>query len=144
MPLVRISLLEGRPAAYRRAIADSVHRAIVETADVPALDWVQVIAEHTPESLIYDPTYLGIGRTDGVVFVQITLNASRSTEEKRALCGRVLELLARNVDVRPQNVLISLVEVPCGNRSFDNGEAQPASQLRNRGNSPSTNSCGGL
>lgn len=113
MPLVRISLLEGQAAAYRRAIADSVHRAIVEAADVPALDRVQVIAEHTPESLIYDPTYLDIGRTDDVVFVQITLNASRSTEEKRALCGRVLELLAKNVDVRPQDVLISLVEVPC-------------------------------
>jgi len=113
MPLVRISFLEGRPAAYRRAIADSVHRAIVGTADVPASDRFQVITEHTPESLIYDPTYLDIGRTDDLVFVQITLNAGRSMEQKRALYGRVLELMAKNVGVRPQDVLISLIEVAC-------------------------------
>ena len=77
MPLVRIFLQGGKPAAYRRAIADSVHRAMVETISVPALDRFQVITEHPPESLIYDPTYLGIDRTEGVVFVQITLNAGR-------------------------------------------------------------------
>lgn len=124
MPLVRISLLEGRPAAYWRVIADSVHRAMVETVHVPALNRFQVITEHTPESLIFDPTYLDIGRTDDVVFVQITLNAGRSTEQKRALYGRVLELLAKNVGVRPQDVLISLIEVSRDNRSFGNCQAQ--------------------
>ena len=127
MPLVRISFLKGRPAAYRRAIADSVHRAIVEAADVPALDRFQVITEHTSESLIYDPTYLDIGRTDDVMFVQIALNAGRSTEQKRALYGRVLELLAKNVGVRPQDVLISLIEVSRENRSPGNCQARKAS-----------------
>jgi len=47
------------------------------------------------------------------VFVQITLNAGRSMEQKRALYGRVLELMAKNVGVRPQDVLISLIEVAC-------------------------------
>ena len=124
MPLVRISLREGRPAAYRRAIADAVHRAIVETANVPELDRCQVITEHTSESLIYDPTYLDIGRTDDVMFVQITLNAGRSTAQKRALYGRVLELLAEDVGARPQDVLISLIEVSRENRSLGNCQAQ--------------------
>ena len=126
MPLVRISLQEGKPAAYRRAIGDSVHRAMVETINVPALDRFQVITEHPPESLIYDPTYLGIERTEGVIFVQITLNAGRSTEQKRALYARMAELLAESAGVRPQDVLISLVEVARENWSFGNGEAQYA------------------
>jgi len=126
MPLVRISLREGKPAAYRRAIADGVHRAMVETINVPALDRFQIITEHTPESLIYDPTYLGISRTDDVVFVQITLNAGRSTDQKRALFSRATRLLEESPGVRPQDVLISLVEVTRENWSFGHGQAQYA------------------
>src|ERR1700693_3846984 len=126
MPLVQISLREGKPDAYRRAIGESVHRAMVETINVPALDRFQVVTEHSPDSLIYDPTYLGIQRTDEVIFVQITLNAGRSTEQKRALYGRMAELLSNSPGVRSQDVLISLVEVARENWSFGNGQAQYA------------------
>ena len=126
MPLVQISLREGKSAAYRQAIGESVHRAMVETINVPALDRFQVITEHSPDSLIYDPTYLGIQRTDDVIFVQITLNAGRSTEQKRALYARMTELLSKSPGVRPWDVLISLVEVARENWSFGNGQAQYA------------------
>ncbi|HEY2678056.1 MAG TPA: tautomerase family protein [Steroidobacteraceae bacterium] len=33
MPLVRISLREGKSAQYRRAVADGVHAALVEAED---------------------------------------------------------------------------------------------------------------
>jgi 4-oxalocrotonate tautomerase len=126
MPLVQISLREGQSDAYRRAIGESVHRAMVDTINVPVLDRFQVITEHSPDSLIYDPTYLGIQRTDEVLFVQITLNAGRSTEQKRALYGRMAELLSNSPGVRPEDVLISLVEVARENWSFGNGQAQYA------------------
>lgn len=127
MPLVRISLREGKPPGYRRALGESIHRAMVETINVPLLDRFQVITEHPADGLIYDPTYLGIDRTDDVVFVQITLNAGRSIEQKRALYARMTRLLAEHPGVRPQDVLINLVEVPRENWSFGNGEAQYAS-----------------
>ena len=126
MPLVRISLREGRPETYRRALADGIHRAMVETINVPPLDRFQVITEHPAEGLIYDPAYLGIVRSDDVVFVQITLNAGRSTEQKRALYARMAELLRVSPGLRPQNLLISLVEVSRENWSFCNGQAQYA------------------
>ena len=126
MPLVRISLREGKSETYRRAIGEAVHRAMVETINVPALDRFQVITEHTPTGLIYDPAYLGINRTVDVIFVQITLNAGRTVEQKRALYARIVGLLAENPGVRPQDVLINLVEVPRENWSFGNGEAQYA------------------
>jgi phenylpyruvate tautomerase PptA (4-oxalocrotonate tautomerase family) len=99
---------------------------MVETISVPPLDRFQVITEHPAESLIYDPAYLGIVRSDDVVFVQITLNAGRSTEQKRALYARMAELLAQSPGVQPQNVMVSLVEVARENWSFGNGEAQYA------------------
>ena len=126
MPLVRISLREGKPETYRRALADGIHRAMVETISVPPLDRFQVITEHPDESLFYDPAYLGIIRSDDVVFVQITLNAGRSTEQKRALYARMAELLQASPGLRPQDLLISLVEVSRENWSFGDGQAQYA------------------
>ena len=126
MPLVRISLREGKPETYRRALADGIHRAMVDAINVPPLDRFQVITEHPAESLIYDPAYLGIVRSDDVVFVQITLNAGRSTEQKRALYARMAELLQASPGLRPQDLLISLVEVSRENWSFGDGQAQYA------------------
>ena len=126
MPLVRISLREGKPETYRRALADGIHRAMVDAINVPPLDRFQVITEHPAESLIYDPAYLGIIRSDDVVFVQITLNAGRSTEQKRALYARMAELLQASPGLRPQDLLISLVEVSRENWSFGDGQAQYA------------------
>jgi phenylpyruvate tautomerase PptA (4-oxalocrotonate tautomerase family) len=126
MPLVRIDVRKGKPAAYRAAVADGVHRAMVETINVPAADRFQVVTEHAADGLVYDPSYLGVARTDDVVFVQITLNAGRTVEMKRALYARIVELLAAAPGVRREDVLVSLVEVAKENWSFGNGIAQYA------------------
>ena len=126
MPLVRIDLRKGKSPAYRQALGEAVHRAMVEAIAVPPLDRFQVIAEHDEESLIFDPSYLGIERSDEVIFVQITLNTGRTVEQKKALYDRIAGLLAESPGVRPQDVLINLVEVPKENWSFGNGEAQYA------------------
>jgi len=126
MPLVRIDLRAGKSSDYRRAIGDQVHRALVETITIPPLDRFQVIAEHGAEGLIYDPTYLDIARTDDVIFIQIALNAGRTVEQKRALYARIAALLADGPGVRPQDVLINLVEVARENWSFGDGVAQYA------------------
>jgi 4-oxalocrotonate tautomerase family enzyme len=123
MPLVRISLRQGKTAGYRDKIGDGVHRAMVEAINVPAQDRFQVITEHPSDGLIYDPSYLGIRRTDDVVFIQITLNAGRTVDQKRALYRKVTELLAKEPGVRPEDVVISLVEVAKENWSFGNGLA---------------------
>jgi len=127
MPLVRISLREGKPTAYRKAIGDAVHQAMVEAISVPPLDRFQIITEHKPDGLIYDPEYLGIRRTDDVVFIQITLNTGRALELKKALYARIVELLKKNPGVRPEDVFINLTEVPRENWSFGSGVAQYAS-----------------
>ncbi|WP_242345388.1 tautomerase family protein [Anaeromyxobacter terrae] len=126
MPLVRISLRAGKPAAYRAAVGDAVHRAMVETMNVPAKDRFQVITEHDAAGLVYDPSYLDIARTDELVVVQITLNAGRTLEMKKALYARIAELLSTSPGVRPEDVLVSLVEVTKENWSFGNGIAQYA------------------
>lgn len=126
MPLVRISLRKGKTAGYREAIADGVHKAMVETIGIPLTDRFQAITEHEKGGMISDPTYLNIQRTDDVVFIQITLNSGRSIEMKKALYAGIVRYLAESPGIRPQDVLINLVEVPKENWSFGNGEAQYA------------------
>ncbi|MFY9841907.1 MAG: tautomerase family protein [Terriglobales bacterium] len=124
MPLVRIDLQQGTSPAYRKAIADGVHTAMIEAIAIPPDDRFQVITEHGVESLIYDPQYLGIHRSDKVVLIQITLSTGRKPGQKRALYKRIEELLAKSPGIRSEDIVISLVEVAWENWSFGLGEAQ--------------------
>jgi 4-oxalocrotonate tautomerase len=124
MPLVRISLREGKSEEYKKVLADGVHRAMVEGADVPAQDRFQIITEHPAGGLIYDPTYLGITRTDDIVMVQITLSTGRKLAQKRKLIKRMAEILQENPGVKPSDLTVNLVEVAWENWSFGNGELQ--------------------
>jgi phenylpyruvate tautomerase PptA (4-oxalocrotonate tautomerase family) len=123
MPLVRIAFREGKSAHYRQAVADEVHRALVEAASVPELDRFQILTEHPPGDLIYDPNYLDIKRTDDIVMIQITLN-QRTQPVKVALYKAIADRLAKNPGMRPEDVLISLVPVSPEDWSFGNGKAQ--------------------
>ena len=126
MPLVRIDLREGKTAEYRSKIGDMVYQAMLETIQMPEHDRFQVITEHAEDGLVYDPSYLGIHRTDDVVFIQITLNKGRTLEQKKALYARIAELLAREPGLRPEDVLINLVECAKEDWSFGNGIASYA------------------
>jgi 4-oxalocrotonate tautomerase len=124
MPLVRIDLLRGKSAEYRRAIGDAVHTALVEHFKVPVHDHFQIITEHDADGFIHDAEYLGIAYTDDLVMIQITITDGRPTDTKRALFARIAELLAINPGVRKQDVFVSLVEVTRDCWSFGNGIAQ--------------------
>lgn len=121
MPLVRITMAQGRTPAERRAIADGVHQALVETAKVPADDRFQVVDEVAPQDLIWSASYLGIEHTAGVVFVQIVLNTGRTVEVKKALYAAIADRLAEHAAVRREDVIVNLVEVPRDNWSFGGG-----------------------
>jgi 4-oxalocrotonate tautomerase len=126
MPLVRISLQEGQHKSQHAQIGDAVHRAMVETINVPPLDRFQIITEHAQADFVFDANYLNIPRTNALVMIQITLNTGRTTDMKKALYKRIAELLHQELHVRKEDVMINLVEVPKENWSFGNGEAQYA------------------
>lgn len=124
MPFVRIDLRAGTSPKYRKALGDGVHRAMTEALAVAPDDHFQVITEHQPGGLVYDPGYLGVRRSGQVVFVQITLSFGRKPQQKRKLFKRMAEILAESPGLKPQDLLINLVEVSWENWSFGNGEAQ--------------------
>ena len=125
MPLVRVSLRQGKSADYKKAIGDGVYRAMIETFAVPAEDRFIVVSEHAESEFQFSRTYLDIARSDDLVIIQITANNTRTVEQKKALFARVAELLSEDPGLR-KHVFINLVEVAKENWSFGNGVAQYA------------------
>jgi 4-oxalocrotonate tautomerase len=126
MPLTRVSMLKGKSPEYRRAILDSLYQAMREVFEIPEDDRFMVIEELEPENFVYGKTYLGIARDDDLVLVQIVVNNTRGPDKKKALYARIAELLAKSPGIRPENVLVNLVDVQKENWSFGLGVAQYA------------------
>ena len=126
MPLVHIAMRAGKPDAYRQAIFDSVYRALRETFNVPEDDQFMTITEHDPANFRYGASYLGVARSDDLVFIQITANNTRTLEQKKALFRRTADLLGDRPGIRPEDVFVSLVEVAKENWSLGRGLAQYA------------------
>ncbi len=124
MPLVRIDIGPGHPAGFGRAVGDIVYRAMTTEINVPADDKFQIITAHEATELNIPKSYLGIEYSPGIVFIQVTLNAGRTTELKKKFYRRIADDLHAELKVRREDVFISLVEVDKENWSFGNGEMQ--------------------
>jgi 4-oxalocrotonate tautomerase len=51
MPLARIDLIRGKPAAFRKALGEIVHMAMTDVINVPVNDKFQIITEHALDEL---------------------------------------------------------------------------------------------
>ncbi len=123
MPLVKIYLKEGRTPDDLAAIGEAVHEALVTLASVPADDRFQIFHQLEAPELVAHPTYGGVQRSDSLVVIEIILNAGRTVETKRSLYAGIAERLERSAGIRPDDVLVCLVEVQKENWSFGGGRA---------------------
>ena len=124
MPLLHISLRAGKPAAYRQAIFDSLYRAMREALDVPEDDQFMTITEHEGANFRYGAFYLSsTGRSDDLVYIQITVFTTRTTEQKKALFRRIAELLGENPGIRSEDVFVNVLESAKENWSLGHGIA---------------------
>jgi 4-oxalocrotonate tautomerase len=125
MPLVRFSHATGQLASFGPALFAGVHRALMDAFNVPSDDYFQIVTEHAPGTGVVGPSaFLGIVHTADIIVVQITCAEGRSVEQKRELFARIALHLADNPGVRPEDVIVSLVETKRENGSFGNDIAQ--------------------
>jgi 4-oxalocrotonate tautomerase len=122
MPLTRIAIRKGRTSEYKRALMDEIYEAMRETVNIADGDRFMAITEHGDDEFAYG-AFLGIERSEDLVQVQVFW-APKPLEAKLAMYRRIVERLGMNPGVRPEDVLISVVESAAENWSFGNGEAQ--------------------
>lgn len=126
MPFTRISLLEGKPAAYLEAITEALDRALVEAFDVPEGDRFVVIHQHRPGELIFDRDYGGGPRSNDYVLFHITTGRPRSAETKQRLYQRLVERLGEGPGLRPEDVMVVISNSTLDDWSFSHGRAASA------------------
>jgi phenylpyruvate tautomerase PptA (4-oxalocrotonate tautomerase family) len=123
MPIIHVSMRAGKPEAYRRAIFEGLYLAMREALNVPEGDHFMTLTEHEAANFRHGEAY-GVSRSDDLVYIQITVFNSRTTEQKKALFRKIAELLGKNPGIRPEDVFVNVYDTPKENWSVGHGMAQ--------------------
>ena len=123
VPLVVVDLVAGRSTEQIGGLLDAVHAAVVQALEVPERDRYQVVHEHEASRLVVQDTGLGIERSADVVVIQVT-SRPRPREQKVAFYRLVCEQLERRCGIRPDDVMVTVVENTDADWSFGHGRAQ--------------------
>ena len=123
MPLVRITQQDVRTPEQSRQMADIVQEVMRELFAAPPGDRYQILETLPAGSLIAEDTGLGIERSDGVVIIQIT-QQGRDARQKQAIYAALAERLGAAGLVKPEDLIVSVVENRHEDWSFGHGRAQ--------------------
>ena len=124
MPLVRIDMPNHYPSGFENQVGDLVYEVMLDCLKVPADDKFQILTRHADSELVKPGSYLGIEYSEQLIIIQITLNEGRATDGKKAFYAGVAQSLNSALNIRREDIIISLVEVNKENWSFGNGEMQ--------------------
>jgi len=92
--------------------------------NVPEDNQLMTITEREAANFRYGASYLGVARSDDLVFIQITVFNTRTAEQKTALFRRLAELLGESLGIRPEDVFVNVLEAAKENWSLGRGLAQ--------------------
>lgn len=117
MPIVRVDIYSGFSSAYKRALLDSIHQALVYAFKIPDGDRNQTIREY-PEQDFDRST----GKSRQFTMIEIAAFAGRSRDAKRELYSRIVSNLAVSPGIPPNDVLITLNEIELVNWGVHGGQ----------------------
>ena len=124
MPLIRISLREGKSPEFHKTLMEQIYLAMRSGLGTPEDDRFAVISEHSESCYNNSGDFLGIDRSDDHIIIQATVLAGRSVDQKKAFYAAVAENLSTELNVRGEDIFISLLEVAKEDFSLGNGIAQ--------------------
>ena len=121
MPIVTVTVRKPKTAAFKSAILDAVHAALVG-AGVNANDRFHRVLELGNDDFRFDPTFpdLQSPRDDCFVLIEILLGVGRSVKVKRKIVSDAVERLTRS-GINPEQVMIVFQDVAWENWSPGGG-----------------------
>jgi phenylpyruvate tautomerase PptA (4-oxalocrotonate tautomerase family) len=127
MPLAKIHVVEGRYDEARIAkVSGAIQAALINTLHVPPEDFYQLIFELPKNRFLHTPSFLGLNYTDDLIILDVTFIQGRPKETRLALLKDINRRVAAAAAVSPDDIMITIHEVPGENISFGQGEAQRA------------------
>jgi phenylpyruvate tautomerase PptA (4-oxalocrotonate tautomerase family) len=122
MPLVTVTVRKPKSAAFKSAVLDAVHGALVASG-VPGNDRFHRVLEMDETDFRYDASYPDVvgARSGDFVLVQIVLSVGRSVKVKRKILADLLASLRKDPGLDPEDVMVVFQETQWENWSFAGG-----------------------
>ena len=122
MPLVTVTVRKPKTAEFKAGVLKAVHEALVASG-VPEKDRFHRVLELSPGDFTYDTTYPDAPkpRDDDFVLIEILLSVGRSVKVKRKILHDIVEAIARDPGVDPENVFVVFKETSWENWAFAGG-----------------------
>lgn len=121
MPLVTVTVLRPKTAAFKDSVLNAVHGALVSVG-VPEADRFHRVLELSREDFRFDPAYPDVqgSRTEDFVLIEIVLSAGRSVKVKKQFLSNLMTALAA-AGHDPENVMVVFKETTWENWAFAGG-----------------------
>ena len=122
MPLVTLTIRRGKDVAFKSAVLNAVHNALVASG-VPQADRFHRVLELSAEDFRFDAAYpdLANPRTDDFVLIEVLLSTGRSVKVKRKIVADLIDGLRQSPGLDPDNVMLVFKETLWENWSFAGG-----------------------
>jgi hypothetical protein len=99
---------------------------LMNTLRIPPEDFYQLIFELPKNRFLHTSSFVGMHYTDDLIILDVAFIQGRLKETRLALLKEINTRVAAAAGVSPDDMLITLYEVPGENISFGQGEAQRA------------------
>lgn len=122
MPLVTLTVRRPKSPAFKSAVLDAVHRALVASG-VPQADLFHRVLELDATDFRYDPAYpdLARPRSDDFVLVEVLLSVGRSLKVKRKIVADVIAAAGASPGLHAEDVMVVFKETGWESWSFGGG-----------------------
>jgi phenylpyruvate tautomerase PptA (4-oxalocrotonate tautomerase family) len=122
MPLITLTIRNGKSSAFKSAVLNAVHLALVASG-VPEADRFHRVLELNQDHFRFDASYpdLSSPRTGDFVLIEILLSVGRSVKIKKKILADIIAHTSSDPGLNPENVMVVFKETSWENWSFAGG-----------------------
>jgi phenylpyruvate tautomerase PptA (4-oxalocrotonate tautomerase family) len=115
MPIVTISILEGKSFEFKNEIQNAIHSALVSAFKIPESDFNQKINEYNGNNW-----KIPDGKTDNFILIEAFVFPGRKRETKKKLYKEIIVNLEK-IGINRNDTFIVLIEQPLQNWGIRGG-----------------------
>ena len=107
MPLVRIEIIKGKSADYKKEMLDAVHTALINAIKIE--DWDRFQRLYEIEDDFFERSE---SKTDKFTMIEITMFQGRTKEQKARIFEEIVKELSARLEIQATDVFIVINEPP--------------------------------
>ena len=105
MPLVRIEIIKGKDMAYKKAVLEAVHTALVNAVQIEEWDRFQRLYEIEDELFERSES-----KTDKFTMIELTMFPGRTKEQKARIYEEIVKELHDRLEIAATDIFIVINE----------------------------------